>query len=256
MHDHRSFVGAGTCRDKLRFTSTKVFLIFHILLLEYINFDDIVREEPQVIIQSLHAVTCRLTRRHKNSIRGRFRRQSPTSYFFHITMSDYNYQAPNLASILANLANLSSQSQVPPQTRTPVENSALSKPSQSYLSPVPHGQTQSIRSQTPPSAPPEHDHYHQIWQQQLDRASQAPQAQEPAPASSRKIIDPATIVEWSAGLRCVMKTVAIHENVLNDIRRMIKTQHEHEEQWFKGREELIKRQMARAEGQKKLDEVM
>jgi hypothetical protein len=171
-------------------------------------------------------------------------------------MSDYNYQAPNLATILANLANLSSQSQVPPQTRTPVGNVALSNAPQSYIPPVPQGQRQSIRSQTPPFAAPENDHYHQIWQQQLNRVSQVPQANELAPAPSGKIIDPATIVEWSAGLRCVMKTVAIHENVLNDIRRMIKTQHEHEEQWFKGREELIKRQLARAEGQKKLDEVM
>jgi len=37
---------------------------------------------------------------------------------------------------------------------------------------------------------------------------------------------------------------------------MIKSQHEHEEQWFKGREDLIKRQAARVEGQKKLDSVL
>ncbi|EHK98628.1 hypothetical protein M7I_5569 [Glarea lozoyensis 74030] len=130
-------------------------------------------------------------------------------------MADYNYNAPNLASILANLASLSSQSQPPPRQPATIEES-----------------------------------------QQLNRASQAPQVPEPVPAPARKIVDPATIIEWSAGLRCVMKTVAVHENVLNDIRRMMKTQHEHEEQWFNGRVELIKRQASRAEGQKKLDEVM
>lgn len=36
-----------------------------------------------------------------------------------------------------------------------------------------------------------------------------------------KVIDPATIIDWSAGLRCVMKTVAKHENILHDIRRVI-----------------------------------
>jgi hypothetical protein len=169
-------------------------------------------------------------------------------------MSDYNYKAPNLASILANLASLASQSQ--PQPQPPVEDSTVSNPVQSQIQPKPQEQNQFIQSQTPPYVPPEHDHYHQIWQEQLNKASQAPRAPEPAAAASRKIIDPATIVEWSAGLRCVMKTVAVHENVLNDIRKMIKTQHEHEEQWFNGREELIKKQRSRAEGQKKLDEVM
>jgi Protein of unknown function (DUF2458) len=38
--------------------------------------------------------------------------------------------------------------------------------------------------------------------------------------------------------------------------QMIKIQHEHEEQWWKGREELIERQKARQEGQKKLDDVL
>lgn len=37
---------------------------------------------------------------------------------------------------------------------------------------------------------------------------------------------------------------------------MIKNQHEHEEQWWKAREDLVKRQAARAEGQKKIDEVL
>jgi hypothetical protein len=35
-----------------------------------------------------------------------------------------------------------------------------------------------------------------------------------------KIIDPATITDWSSGLRCVMKTVAAHENIIKEIRRV------------------------------------
>ena len=167
-------------------------------------------------------------------------------------MADYNYQAPNLASILANLASLSSQSQSQPPPQTPARGEPDSLQSQTV--PITQEQGPFGRSQTPPYLPPENDHYHQIWQQQLNKASQG--VSESSPAPSRKIVEPATILEWSAGLRCVMKTVAVHENVLNDIRRMIKTQHDHEDQWFRGREELIKKQAARAEGQKKLDEVM
>jgi hypothetical protein len=40
------------------------------------------------------------------------------------------------------------------------------------------------------------------------------------PASGTKVIDPATIIDWSAGLRCVMKTVARHESMLHEIRRV------------------------------------
>lgn len=37
---------------------------------------------------------------------------------------------------------------------------------------------------------------------------------------------------------------------------MIKVQHEHEEQWWNGRQALLKRQASRAESQRKLDEVL
>lgn len=37
---------------------------------------------------------------------------------------------------------------------------------------------------------------------------------------------------------------------------MIKVQHEHEEQWWAGRQDLLKRQASRKESQRKLDEVL
>jgi len=36
----------------------------------------------------------------------------------------------------------------------------------------------------------------------------------------RKVVDPATIVEWSAGLRCVMRTVAKHDQMIYEIRKV------------------------------------
>jgi len=70
-----------------------------------------------------------------------------------------------------------------------------------------------------------------------------------------------------------MRTVAKHDSILQEVRRvslfaidltgveahtyqMIKVQHEHEEQWWKGREALIEKQKSRKEGQKKLDDVL
>ncbi|KIN02009.1 hypothetical protein OIDMADRAFT_18778 [Oidiodendron maius Zn] len=99
---------------------------------------------------------------------------------------------------------------------------------------------------------------HQIHQQApLIAWPQSTQANHnPTPVSGAKVIDPATILDWSSGLRCVMKTVAKHDSILHEIRRMIKIQHEHEEQWWKGREALKQTQEARKEGQKKLDDVL
>jgi len=37
---------------------------------------------------------------------------------------------------------------------------------------------------------------------------------------------------------------------------MIQIHHEHEEQWWKGREALIEKQQARIEGQKKLEDIL
>ena len=63
---------------------------------------------------------------------------------------------------------------------------------------------------------------HQIHQQApLIAWPQIKQAnQNTATAGDAKVIDPATILDWSSGLRCVMKTVAKHESILYEIRRV------------------------------------
>jgi len=144
-------------------------------------------------------------------------------------MSSNGQQTPNLASILKTLADLNSQNTQP-----------ISQP-----------QPQSaVQTQVQPSSAFQH-----AWQQELDIASQGPKPSTPVNASLN-VVEPASIIEWSAGLRCVMKTVAKHDGMIGEIRRMIKTQHEHEEQWFNGRKALIEKQKGREEGQKKLDEVL
>ncbi|KAI9833177.1 MAG: hypothetical protein M1819_003800 [Sarea resinae] len=69
-------------------------------------------------------------------------------------------------------------------------------------------------------------------------------------------IDASSIIDWSAGVRCVMKTVARSEAIQARIRKMIQVQIQHERQWWDGRQALLQKQEARVEGKKKLDEVL
>lgn len=80
----------------------------------------------------------------------------------------------------------------------------------------------------------------------------------PASASSSKdnSPDPSVITAWSAALKCVMRTVAQNEALQSKIRRLIQTQHDHERQWWEGREALLEKQETRGEKKKKLDEVL
>lgn len=68
--------------------------------------------------------------------------------------------------------------------------------------------------------------------------------------------DASTIVTWPAALKHVMRTVSQNEALQSKIRRLIRSQHDHEKQWWKGREALIAKQKARVEKKKKLDEVL
>ncbi|KAK8911973.1 hypothetical protein QC760_000960 [Botrytis cinerea] len=151
-----------------------------------------------------------------------------------------NNATPDLASvmeILANLAKAKNQQQAQPSTQT------ASAQTPDVTS---HGQAiQQQRQQWSQSVAPPMTH----------RESGQLQAQVQS-INNPKAVDPATIIDWSAGLRCVMRTMNKHDHVLQEIRKMIKVQHEHEEQWWKSREALIERQAARKEGQKKLEEVL
>lgn len=69
-------------------------------------------------------------------------------------------------------------------------------------------------------------------------------------------LDPTTITTWPAALRHVTKLTARNEAVAARIRKLIDVQHQHERQWWEGREGLIKMQAGRVEGRKKVDDVL
>ncbi|KAJ9302253.1 hypothetical protein DTO271G3_1119 [Paecilomyces variotii] len=81
-------------------------------------------------------------------------------------------------------------------------------------------------------------------------------AKDPVLRSGTNTPDSSTIVTWSAALKHVMRTVSQNEALQSKIRRLIRSQHDHEKQWWKGREALIEKQKARVEKKKKLDEVL
>ena len=78
----------------------------------------------------------------------------------------------------------------------------------------------------------------------------------PLPIRQNDCPDPSTITAWPDALKCVMKTVAQNEALQSKIRRLVRTQHDHERQWWDGRKALLAKQEARAEKKRKLDEVL
>jgi hypothetical protein len=105
-------------------------------------------------------------------------------------MSSNEYQAPDLASILKTLASLAPQNQQQQGHQATQEHQADS------YSP-------------PPAQPPQ-----QVWQPQAQARPSSTLVNAP------KLIDPTTIVDWPSGLKCVMRTVAKHEKMLHEIRRV------------------------------------
>ena len=85
---------------------------------------------------------------------------------------------------------------------------------------------------------------------------QQPHPPKPAPTESTPSTDPSTVTTWPSALRHVMRTVSQNEVLQRRIRRLMQSQHDHEKQWWQGREALCKKQKARGGKKKELDEVL
>ena len=94
--------------------------------------------------------------------------------------------------------------------------------------------------------------------QTQSRQIPGPELQSRPPSAPPKAlpVDPATITTWPPALRHVTKLVSQNDAVLGRIRKLINVQHQHEKQWWDGRNALLQKQKARIEDRKKLDEVM
>ena len=69
-------------------------------------------------------------------------------------------------------------------------------------------------------------------------------------------VDPRSITTYPAALRHITKIVARNEASMSRLRKLISSQHQHERQWWGGREALIKQQGEREEGRKKVEDVL
>lgn len=136
-------------------------------------------------------------------------------------MAEHPYNTPDLNSVLQTLSSLTSQTS-PAQHTLPSQPEVQISPQRQYKRPENSQPSQSSSTK----------------------------------ASGTPTTDPATITTWPAALRHVMRTVGQDEETQLRIRGLIRSQHSHEQQWWKGREALVQRQQARGDKKKELDAVL
>ena len=76
------------------------------------------------------------------------------------------------------------------------------------------------------------------------------------PPAKPPATDPTTITTYPAALRYITKTIVRNEQIMARIRKLIDVQHQHEQQWWEGREALLKKQSGREEARRKVGEVL
>jgi len=140
-----------------------------------------------------------------------------------------NESPPDLASVLRTLASLAPSTQhLIGQQPIHVQAQASSFSSQAPPQAAPNFGHQADQqswpegSTTPPYEPPPAHAFASQYKQQPSQHSWNQTTeynpQSPPPSHQPKhVVDPSTIIEWSAGLRCVMKTVAKNENIVAEI---------------------------------------
>ncbi len=160
-------------------------------------------------------------------------------------MAAYGYQTPDLASVLRTLAEYAPSPASQPITVSQNTGSAEHATADD----------DDLENEYEPSDKIDGS----AQEQTLESATwilpvgKAPERHEPPTQSTT---DPTTITDWPAALRHVMKTVARSDAIMGRVKRMINVQHEHERQWWDGRQALLRKQEGRVEGRKKLDDVL
>ncbi|KAE8374959.1 hypothetical protein BDV26DRAFT_25971 [Aspergillus bertholletiae] len=164
---------------------------------------------------------------------------------------------PDLNSVLATLSALSNQCQSQAQAQPPHTTSTTTTiPNLKDTQNVPENDTdtyepsETITPLTPsPNAPshqyqshPKPQHHHQHHQHH-----QKPSF--PLPNTS-------TITTWPTALKSITRTLSTNEDLQRKIRFLMQRQHDHERQWWAGREALVRKQKARVEKKKELDAVL
>ena len=138
-----------------------------------------------------------------------------------LTMAETPYDSSDLNSVLKTLSSLASQS-----------NQPQNEPADTFNVPPPNN----VHPEKPV-------------------APRQPRPDPPKPTST-PTVDPSKITTWPTALRYVMCTVAQDEEAQLRIRGFIRSQHNHERQWWKSREALVQRHQARGDKKKEMDAVL
>ncbi|KAG9201195.1 hypothetical protein G6514_005924 [Epicoccum nigrum] len=77
-----------------------------------------------------------------------------------------------------------------------------------------------------------------------------PQAKSSASAAT-PLIDPATIIDWKQGLRCVSKIAALNPEFAGKVRRLVKEQEGNVRVWEEGRRRMVEEQAMKREGEER-----
>lgn len=144
---------------------------------------------------------------------------------------EYPYDSSNLDSVLKTLSGLASQHQS-------VQNTSTPPPPQHQSSRQPGSPQQRTQSRQPKESNP------------------APRHSDAPTKHSTSTSNASTITTWPPALRHVMRTVGQNEETQLRIRGLIRSQHTHEQQWWRNREALVSRQQSRGEKKKELDAVL
>ncbi|KAF3034839.1 hypothetical protein E8E11_001928 [Didymella keratinophila] len=101
-----------------------------------------------------------------------------------------------------------------------------------------HPQESYLLQQQPPSDP-----------RLAGRSLQPQYIPKPQIRSSTPLIDPATIIDWKQGLRCISKIAAQNPQFSISVRKLIKDQEGNVRQWEAGRQRLIEEQALKKENE-------
>ncbi|KAF4552251.1 Hypothetical protein D9617_10g072320 [Elsinoe fawcettii] len=75
-------------------------------------------------------------------------------------------------------------------------------------------------------------------------------------SSQGTVVDPASITEWSAGLRCVSKIATQNPHFASAIRNMVANQRKNEMDWYSKRQELKREQAQKGSSMTELNSIM
>lgn len=83
----------------------------------------------------------------------------------------------------------------------------------------------------------------------VGRLLQPQSTPKPQVRSVTPLIDPATIIDWKQGLRCISKIAAQNPQFSVSVRKLIKDQEANVKQWEAGRQRLIEEQALKKENE-------